>query len=439
MKYKFRHIIWIIKILILINFSLNSKGNDTILFYKFINTQFNYKDYLYPDDKQEIKVYQDSKYLISIYYSLRVPNIQFINKSALPSSIDINKIYFVYEYSNLNCMLIAEPDSVILKNDTILIYNLKARLKEVTFEKKNYCDNELENGIKVYIPQYYNVYLSISDKNIFYDSSTNLIKFIEAKEGIYFIEMSSEYCLKKYYDSIRIFSSPNITLSEKETKICPNSNKIIRVSTTVQDSTIIYYWSNGVTGTINEISTPGNYIVTAKNRYGCITIDTVKVYEKIISISKLDYKIKDVDCYNTGYIDLYNYEIIDGTAPFKFYLQNITTNDTLDNLSNLKEGKYKLLIKDFENCSTSYEKIIFVNKNCLNDYPILAPSLDRINSTYFIPYEGEAIVFDKNGLKKASFKTPTYWDGNDNNGRPLPTGTYLIVVQNNIIEITIIR
>jgi len=441
MKNEFRHIIWIFKVIVLFIYTLTTfaEGNDSILYYKFINTQIYNKEYLYPYEKQEIKVYYENKYITSIYYTLNLNLTQFLLKSNFPYNFDINKVFLAFEYNNLNCTLVAEPDSIILKNDTILIFNIKAKIKEISFEKKKICNNELDKGIKIYIPQFYNIFLYASDKNIEYDPITSSLKFGDIKEGTYYFEISSEYCLKNYYDSIKVFPSPVITLSEKDLKICPGTKKIISAISSNEDSLVTIYWSNDKIGSINEITQPGNYIVIAKNEYECITTDTVKVYEKTINIKKLEYSIKEVDCYNLGNLTLFNYEIAEGTLPFKFYLKNLTTNDTIYNLINLKEGKYKLIVKDFENCTTSYDQIIYVSKNCLNDYPILAPSIDRINNTYYIPYKGEAVVYDKNGLKKTSFQTPAYWDGNDSTGKPLPTGTYLIVIQDNIIEITIIR
>jgi len=446
MNSKLRHISGIFTILIF-TILLNANkiiASDSVIYIKFVNTQTNYKEYLYPYEKQEIKVFYKSNYFISIYYTTTLTNLQYIYKQYLPSDFDINQLYLSFDYYNLNCTLIAEPDSIVLKKDSLIIYNIKGKVKEVTFEKKEICNNELPQTVRVNYPQYYRFNLftrdTIAIKNMTFDSISRSLKINDLiKEGIYYFNISSSFCIKNNYDSIKIVSAPQISILEKEIKLCPGNSKIISVKTLNEDQNVVFYWSTGITGSLISIDKPGEYILTAENQFKCKVTDTIKVYEKTIIAQRIDYFTKNVDCYSPGNLEIKNYNIAEGTSPYKFYLKNLITNDTINNLKDLQEGKYKIIIRDAENCFTTYDQIISIDKNCLNDYPILAPSLDKINSTHFIPYEGEAIVYDKNGLKKAKFKTPAYWDGNDNNGNPLPTGTYLIIIQNKVIEVTIIR
>ena len=112
----------------------------------------------------------------------------------------------------------------------------------------------------------------------------------------------------------------------------------------------------------------------------------------------------------------------------------------MQRVDNLREGDYILTIEDADGCIAAVEHAISIRKDCLKDYPVFSPNTDGLDDDYYIPYEGKAIVYDRNGIERTEFMAPAYWDGTDNNGKPLPMGTYLIIVdKKEVINITIVK
>ena len=88
---------------------------------------------------------------------------------------------------------------------------------------------------------------------------------------------------------------------------------------------------------------------------------------------------------------------------------------------------------------TIYNQTIYISKNTDCKDKVLSPDNDGIGDAYFIEQSGQASIYDRNGTLIKALPTPAFWDGTDSNSQPLPTGVYLIVVNNQQIQVTIVR
>jgi hypothetical protein len=362
---------------------------------------------------------------------IRIPKYNLIDSQTL----DVSLFSLTFNSSDRGCLLNAKDISVSRMGDTIVFTQIEAFPVRIFYDEKRFCENEMLQvapTVSDYIPD---VNFSSPD-GLNIDDSTGIISIGSQSAGLYSVQYASTYCLENYKDTIIIDPRPSFTI-ERNRNICEGTS--IELSPD-NDSDNTYTWSNGISERSIMVSQPGEYVLTAENEFGCRHTDTVKVRLKTIQVEQFDYEVTDADCYNAGRIDIKQLDILNGELPYKYRLENRVNNQLMHRIDNLREGDYILTIEDADGCITTVERIISIRKDCLNDYPVFSPNTDGIDDDYFIPYEGKAVVYDRNGIERARFMAPAYWDGSDNNGKPLPMGTYLIVVGNKeVINITIVK
>ncbi len=360
-----------------------------------------------------------------------VPKNNFDNVQTL----DISSFSMTIKKTDRGCMLTARDIPVSRKGDTLIFTEIQVCPVRVFYREDRFCEMEKQRITPTVTDSIaYITYSSPGGLNI--DNMTGIISVGNQSAGLYTVRYSSDYCLENDGDTIIIDPKPSFTI-EKNRRICENTTIELAPE---NYSDAIYAWSDGNSDRSIMVSQPGEYILTAENEFGCQCKDTVTVELKTIQVEQFDYEITDADCYNTGRINIKQLDILNGEMPYIYRLENRVNSQLTKGVNDLREGDYMLTIEDAEGCVAAVEHPISIRKDCLTDYPVFSPNTDGIDDDYFIPYEGTAIVYDRNGIERARFAAPAYWDGSDDNGKPLPMGTYLIVVnKKEVINITIIK
>ncbi len=320
--------------------------------------------------------------------------------------------------------------------DTLNITRMFIAPQKITWERKQACENEPW-------PVAPTISENVQDVEFSSPWGLNINPFSgafipsEQTAGVYPVNYLSTYCLEKNSDTILINPAPSISI-ERYRKIC--EGRTIELSPAASSEDIVYTWSTGVTDRNLTVSSPGTYSVTTENEFGCRCIDTIQVALKTIQIEDIDPDITEADCYQEGRVSFRQLDITDGEMPYAYRYENTVTRQVFRNPRTLREGDYILTIEDADGCEVTAPDRISIRKDCLSDYPVFTPNTDGMDDDYYIPYEGEAVVYDRNGTKRHQFMAPAYWDGKDSDGNPLPMGTYLIVVnKKEMINITIIK
>lgn len=364
-------------------------------------------------------------------------NVVRISKQSLGNvqNIDISLFSLTFRKTDRNCMLKARNIPVSRKGDTLIFTEIEVSPVRISYRENRFCENDIQKLTPTVSDSITTVFYSSPD-GLNIDDITGIISTGNQSAGMYTVRYSSEYCLENDEDTIIINPKPSFNI-EKKRRICEN-NSIELAPENYSDDT--YTWSNGMLQRNIMVSQPGEYIVTAENEFGCRHEDTVEVELKTTEVEHFEYEVIDADCYNAGRINIKQLDILNGELPYIYRLENRVNNQQVRGTDNLREGDYMLSIEDADGCIAAVEQAISIRKDCLKDYPVFSPNTDGLDDDYYIPYEGRAIVYDRNGIERADFMAPAYWDGTDNNGRPLPMGTYLIIVnKKEVINITIVK
>jgi hypothetical protein len=322
------------------------------------------------------------------------------------------------------------------RGDTLYITRMSISPQRVTYERRHACENDPAPISPTVTENLKDVeFWSSGGLNI--DRYTGTIVPAEQAPGKYPVDYNCIYCLESNSDTILINPAPAFSI-ERHRRLC--EGRSIELSPSAATENDVYTWSDGSLNRNTTVSSPGTYTVTAENEFGCTFSDTVNVELKTIEIEQIEPVVTPADCYQEGSVSFSRLDISNGELPYTYRFENRVSKQLLQNPDRLKEGDYILTIEDADGCQVTAQKIISVRKDCLNDYPVFTPNTDGMDDDYYIPYEGEAVVYDRNGTERHRFMAPAYWDGRDDNGNPLPMGTYLIVVgKKEMINITIIK
>ncbi|MBN2215497.1 MAG: hypothetical protein JW723_14785 [Bacteroidales bacterium] len=356
-----------------------------------------------------------------------------ILKNSVTSTADIS-VMFLKQIRG--CWIRVTEIESVQRGDTLYINRMLISPQRVTYERKNACENDPVPISPTITENLQDVEFSSPD-GLNIDRYSGIILASRQAAGKYSVSYHSTYCLENNSDTITIHPKPVFSV-ERERRICEGTT--IDLSPTAASDNNVYAWSDGTTDENISVSAPGTYTVTAVNEFGCKSSDTVVVGLKTIEIEKFDFDPVEAGCYEEGNIIIRQLEIRDGAMPYTYLYKNLVSKQVLQNPESLREGDYMLTIMDADGCKVSEPGIISIRKDCLSDFPVFTPNTDGRDDDYYIPYEGEAVVYDRNGTLRHRFMTPAYWDGKDGDGNPLPMGTYLIVVdKKEMINITIIK
>lgn len=141
-------------------------------------------------------------------------------------------------------------------------------------------------------------------------------------------------------------------------------------------------WNNGVLGNnLTNLST-GEYIFTVVDGFDCVLSDTLNVRQPDVLVSNITSVNPTVT--SNGSI---NITIEGGTVPYTYEWNN---GDTTQNLDNLSDGFYELLITDANGCMSS-ENVILTTQEEQNTSSIGELSYDEF-LVYPNPSKGSVII-----------------------------------------------
>jgi hypothetical protein len=356
-----------------------------------------------------------------------------ILKNSITSITDISITFLKQER---DCWMKVTGIEFHQRGDTLALTSMLFLPQRITWERKHACENDPWPLVPL-------ITENVSDVEFLSPWGLNIDRFSgvcipsDQTAGIYPVNYRSTFCLEKNSDTILIHPAPSFTI-ERHRRLC--EGRTIELSPSAVSENDAYTWSDGATSKNLTVSKPGTYTVMAENEFGCRCTDTVEVELKTIQIKQIVPDITPADCYQEGSVSFSLLEIQNGELPYSYRYENSVTRQVFSNPGSLREGDYTLTIKDADGCVVAAPERISVRKDCLSDHPVFTPNTDGMDDDYFIPYEGEAVVYDRNGTERHKFMAPAYWDGKDGSGNPLPMGTYLIVVGNKeVINITIIK
>lgn len=238
--------------------------------------------------------------------------------------------------------------------------------------------------------------------------------------------------------------APELTLPADTIQTC-DPPKRVEVPKKPGDKAV--RWSNGQTGYTVEIGKTQELTATRIDTNGCRETDTLQArVSQPMRLKQVAPEIKPVSCDGKpGVLDFKNLPeaISGGEPPYRFTLtkrqQAIGEPERRDSFANLSEGTYRISVTDQLGCSYDPSKSFSIRKQQCDD-PVVVVGNQTESQPYYIPYEGTAKVYNRQGGLEVSFETPKRWFGRDGNGKHLPIGVYHVIVnQDKHILVTLIR
>jgi hypothetical protein len=349
-----------------------------------------------------------------------------------------DKIKFKVWISSEDCIIenvsqiSADKELVYSNSINNTINSLQFEKTTITYKASEYCINENPISPEInYQPK--SLMFTSDSKGLSIDSNSGSIQTSKCQPGTYSITFkTNKICLTQKTATLTINDIPRFEPTP-DTLIC---GEPITVAAPAGYDNI--NWSTGERSTSIKISEPGTSWFTVTNSKGCNNTDTFTV--KKTSLDIFNYQTISADCYNKGKLQITNQVISNGRTPYTYRLKNMIDNSEVSDITNIPEGIYSATIINSNGCELKYYEKIKFEKDCLNDIPVFTPNDDGLDDTYFISLEGNIKIFDRNGKLKRSLTGPVYFDGKDNNEKPLPMGSYLVVAENGkTITLTIVR
>jgi hypothetical protein len=135
-------------------------------------------------------------------------------------------------------------------------------------------------------------------------------------------------------------------------------------------------------------------------------------------------------CTEKGRLQIDENSILCGTSPYQYRLRNIVTGQEIissnASITEIPDASYELYIKDATGTESKWLNTILITKEC-QDLIISPNSTNPQFTSYYIPYEGKARIYDRFGLLKKELSIPGNWDATDNSGNLVPMGQYVII------------
>jgi hypothetical protein len=239
-------------------------------------------------------------------------------------------------------------------------------------------------------------------------------------------------------------TSPELTLPVDTIQTCDPPERI-KVPKKPGDKVV--RWSNGQTGYTAQIRKTQQLTATRIDTNGCRDVDTLQArISQPMRLQQVNPVIRPVTCKGeSGVLDFKNLPeaISGGKPPYQFTLhkrqQAVSTPGSRDSFADLSQGTYRVKVTDQLGCSYNLPESFTIRKQQCDD-PVVVVGNRTEPQPYYIPYEGTAKVYNRQGGLEVSFETPKRWFGRDGNGKHLPLGVYHIIVnQDKRILVTLIR
>jgi hypothetical protein len=105
----------------------------------------------------------------------------------------------------------------------------------------------------------------------------------------------------------------------------------------------------------------------------------------------------------------------------------------------LAEGEYKLFLTKGE-CTFEWPELLEIGKDQNCHHPVISPNNDGLSEDYYIPFQGQVKIYNREGTVINQFPAPASWNGTDRDGNVVPMGLYIIACEGQKeISITVVR
>jgi internalin A len=232
-----------------------------------------------------------------------------------------------------------------------------------------------------------------------------------------------------------------------------NTSFTINLSFDNTVTTSTYYWYHDgnmiATTTTNSLTInpvaqtdAGTYYVRIVNSTANLTGVTLYtedfdvIVDPCIVTGALNYNLtSSIDCFTGATIQIDETTLSGGTHPYHYSLSNqvngINISYNTPTLDSVPSGKYHLNVYDATGCMNTFGNDLLVERPSACD-AVISPNGDGVEDTYFISISGTARVYDK--------AAPGYFDGTDDQGKNVPNGLYLILVDEKTkLYVTVLR
>lgn len=243
--------------------------------------------------------------------------------------------------------------------------------------------------------------------------------------------------------SITVGSTSALVLATAPVNVSCNGLNNGSACATVTGATapVTYLWSNGDTESCIDSLAPGTYIVQVSDANGCGATDTIVITEPDPIVVAADIPV-----YPNGYnISINGGEdgsialtVSGGAVPYSFNWNISSADSVLEDLYNMPADTYQVVITDANGCTLVEEYILTepplielptgfspLNGDGLNDYYVVK-GLEAFKDNKFTVFNrwGQ-VIFEKEGYAND-------WAGTNFSGKPMPDGTYFVLLTVNI-------
>lgn len=207
--------------------------------------------------------------------------------------------------------------------------------------------------------------------------------------------------------------------------------------------------------TTNQLTLPnisltdsGTYHVVVNNSHPQLSSHVITTKKFPVTVApcinsdNADYNIVQENCERGTTVSIVSnsIDINSGLQYFQTVSQSKdTTTFSTEELYELEEGTYNLVITDINNCSRTIPSFITIAHIAECD-PTFTPNGDGNNDSFYINETGRARIFNISGELIGEMQTPGYWDGTTYSGTPAAMGYYAIIIDDSkVINVTLMR
>lgn len=276
------------------------------------------------------------------------------------------------------------------------------------------------------------------DTGIKIDPETGLVDIKNSQPGNYSIRFITDICLKASSFELRIHALPEIPLPDT----------LAGCGSLVLDAGMpgVFLWSTGESSRAIEVKESGYYTLSVQNPFGCMASKAVKVtVSPNIKADGLTYDVQYKACHKQARVIINLNTITGGIPPYTCTVispagqQYLSEKGAIEEFR-LPDGVYDLLITDSIGCQVLLKDLMVIRNTEQCFHKVISPNEDGLAESLYIPEQGIARIYDRFGNVKNQLQVPASWNGKDAQGQFLPTGNYMVVInQEKTYSITIVR